>query len=146
MKFFSPNALRKSVSKSVRSRRLNENFPYQLSRELVRARISKGLTQKELAGLLKTSQSAIARAESGTTAPATSFLMRLAKVYKSYLIPPKFAFLENGPQLSLATGSVNSAIEVNGRVFQNLEKYVESIDTRGPEDKQPTKKLVTSAV
>ena len=146
MKFFTPDELEKAVSKSSRSRRLKEDFAYQLSRELVRARISKGLTQKELARLMRTSQSAIARAENGTSAPATSFLTRLAKIYKSYLIPPKFAFLDNQSSHSLKTDSGNASIEANGKVYASWVNYIESIDTRGREDGLSNRKLVTSIV
>lgn len=51
---------------------------YQISRAVIRARIEKGLTQKQLAEKLKTKQSVISRLESGTSLPSLSLLKRLA--------------------------------------------------------------------
>lgn len=52
---------------------------YQLARSVILNRIKKGLTQKQLARKMKTSQSAIARVESGYYLPSLSFLKRLSK-------------------------------------------------------------------
>lgn len=59
--------------------------------EMVRSeRMKNGLTQKELAKLLKTKQTSIARLESGNDLPSLSFLEKIAKVLKTQLLPPKF--------------------------------------------------------
>lgn len=47
------------------------------------ARVRMGLTQKKLAGKLHTTQSVIARIESGRSLPGLSFIGRLAKAYKT---------------------------------------------------------------
>jgi len=52
---------------------------YQLARSIILNRIKKGLTQKELARKMKTSQSTIARVESGYYLPSLSFLKRLSE-------------------------------------------------------------------
>ena len=44
-------------------------------------RIKEGLTQKDLAERLKTSQSSIARLESGNANPTLNFLVKLGKVF-----------------------------------------------------------------
>ncbi len=46
---------------------------------VLRARIEKGLTQKELAEKVGTKQSAIARLESGKANPSIGFLQKIAK-------------------------------------------------------------------
>lgn len=51
---------------------------YQIARAIIRARIEKGLTQKQLADKLHTTQSVISRVESANTIPSLSFLKRLA--------------------------------------------------------------------
>ncbi len=51
---------------------------YQLARSIILNRIKKGLTQEQLAKKVKTSQSAIARVESGYYLPSLSFLKRLS--------------------------------------------------------------------
>jgi ribosome-binding protein aMBF1 (putative translation factor) len=52
---------------------------FDISMELIRARIRAGLSQAELAARMKTSQSAIARLESGQTLPSTKTLLRFAE-------------------------------------------------------------------
>jgi ribosome-binding protein aMBF1 (putative translation factor) len=52
---------------------------YEISAELLKARLRAGLSQAELAERLGTSQSAIARLESGHTLPSTKTLIRFAE-------------------------------------------------------------------
>ena len=51
---------------------------FEISAELVKARLRAGLSQAELAARMGTSQSAIARLESGQTLPSTKTLLRYA--------------------------------------------------------------------
>ncbi len=51
---------------------------YEFRRALIAARLGAGLTQTELAVVLGTTQSAIARLESGTIVPSVETLCRLA--------------------------------------------------------------------
>ena len=60
---------------------LDEEF--NLARELIAARIRAGLTQAELAKRMGTTQSAIARLESGARLPSVKTLLRFAKATKS---------------------------------------------------------------
>lgn len=53
---------------------------YEVARQLILARIKKGLTQQKLAQKMKTKQSVISRVESGQHLPSLSFLQRLAHV------------------------------------------------------------------
>lgn len=52
---------------------------FEISTELVKARVRAGLSQAELATRMGTSQSAIARLESGQTLPSTKTLLRFAR-------------------------------------------------------------------
>ena len=52
---------------------------FEISAELVRARLRAGLSQSELAARMGTSQSAIARLESGHGLPSTKTLLRFAE-------------------------------------------------------------------
>ena len=52
---------------------------FDLARSLIEARVSAGLTQKQLAERMNTSQSAIARMESGRTHPSTRTLHKIAQ-------------------------------------------------------------------
>ena len=51
---------------------------YELKKEIIRLRIEKGLSQKELADLMGTKQSAISRLENGSYNPSVEFLNRIA--------------------------------------------------------------------
>ena len=53
---------------------------YAVISEVIRVRIKKGLTQKELAEKLGTKQSAIARLEAGNTNPSIGLLEKIANV------------------------------------------------------------------
>jgi ribosome-binding protein aMBF1 (putative translation factor) len=52
---------------------------FEFSAELLRARLRAGISQAELAERMKTSQSAIARLESGQNLPSTKTLLRFAE-------------------------------------------------------------------
>ena len=58
---------------------------FESARAVIRARIEKGLTQKQLAEKLKTRQSVISRVENAKTVPSLSFLKRLAQVLDASL-------------------------------------------------------------
>ena len=51
---------------------------YEVARALIKARIEKKMTQKQLARKMKTKQSVISRVENAQTKPTLSFLQRLA--------------------------------------------------------------------
>ena len=52
---------------------------FTLAREIIKARASAGLSQQELAQKMETTQSAVARLESGHHLPSMSTLKKLAK-------------------------------------------------------------------
>ena len=52
---------------------------FEIAAELIKARVRAGLSQTELAARMGTSQSTIARLESGQTLPSTKTLLRYAK-------------------------------------------------------------------
>ena len=56
---------------------------FEISAELLRARLRAGLSQAEVAARMGTSQSAIARLESGQTLPSTKTLLRFAEATRS---------------------------------------------------------------
>lgn len=58
---------------------------YEIARAIIRARIEKGLTQKQLADKLNTRQSVISRVESANTTPSLSLLKRLAQALNTTL-------------------------------------------------------------
>jgi ribosome-binding protein aMBF1 (putative translation factor) len=58
---------------------------FELAQALIEARTRAGLTQEELADRMKTTQSAIARIESGKCFPSTSTLRRFAQATGTHL-------------------------------------------------------------
>jgi len=52
---------------------------FEIAAELLKARLRAGLSQGELAARMGTSQSAVARLESGQTLPSTKTLLRYAR-------------------------------------------------------------------
>ena len=75
-----------------------EDLAYKLGRKVKRIRIKNGLTQKELANLLGTKQSSIARLENGSAGlPSLSFLQKIADVTGYYLLTPEFLNAKQKP-------------------------------------------------
>jgi ribosome-binding protein aMBF1 (putative translation factor) len=58
---------------------------YAVARAVIEARVTAGLTQEQLARRMETTQSVIARLESGRTKPSTQTLERLATATKTRL-------------------------------------------------------------
>jgi ribosome-binding protein aMBF1 (putative translation factor) len=58
---------------------------FALARAVIDARVTAGLTQEQLAQRMDTTQSAIARLESGRTRPSTQTLQRLATATGTHL-------------------------------------------------------------
>ena len=59
---------------------------YELARSIIALRLSRGLTQKELAEKMHTTQSVISRLESGNAKPSFATLERLAKILDARLV------------------------------------------------------------
>jgi ribosome-binding protein aMBF1 (putative translation factor) len=81
---------------------------YEIRRALIGARLAAGLTQRELAERLGTTQSAIARLESGSRLPNVDTLYRLAKELGiEFVITPDAALAVRAPghsKVSVASG------------------------------------------
>lgn len=71
---------KKQLLKDPEFRKLYEETrpEFEIARAVIRARIERGLTQKQLAEKLHTRQSVISRLENMRTVPSLSFLKRLA--------------------------------------------------------------------
>lgn len=82
-----------SAYQAVRKRNKHK-LPLVISAMLIKARQTKKMTQQELADELGTRQSSIARLENGLSLPSLLFLKRIADIYKTDLIPPRFSFLK----------------------------------------------------
>ena len=58
---------------------------FEISREIIEARMKSGLSQEELAARMQTSQSAIARLESGSSLPSMRTLAKFAQATNSQI-------------------------------------------------------------
>jgi transcriptional regulator with XRE-family HTH domain len=105
-----------------------EYFKKDLRREIaymiIEARIAKGITQEELAEKMGTKQPAIARIESGNYLPNLKFLEKAAQAIGTYLIPPRFAFLEKKAGIPF-----NIIFEAKGYEHPDIEKEKEKLVT-----------------
>lgn len=81
------NTHKKELLKNPAFRKAYEEsaVEYQITRAIIKARIEKGLSQKQLAQKLNTKQSVISRVENAKTVPSLSFLKRLAHALNSSL-------------------------------------------------------------
>lgn len=80
--------LKEFMAKSLADPEVKREFDaleqeFAIASELIRARARAGLSQAELATRMGTSQSAIARLESGRTLPSAKTLLRFAEATKS---------------------------------------------------------------
>ena len=71
---------REASDEAFRAARARHRERYEYTRKLIEARLERKLTQEELAKALGTTQSAVARLESGRFLPRTDTLRRLADV------------------------------------------------------------------
>lgn len=60
------------------------NIAAEVAQVLFRARVRIGMTQTELARKIRTTQSSIARAESGSFVPGLKFIEKIARAYKTH--------------------------------------------------------------
>jgi DNA-binding XRE family transcriptional regulator len=80
---------------------------FEIAAELLRARLCAGLWQAELAERMGTSQSAIARLESGQTLPSTKTLLRYAEAILSRI--RKLCLMAHSPNRRNRLGALNAA-------------------------------------
>ncbi len=82
---------------------------FEVGQMITDARVIKGVTQTELAKRINTKQPSIARIESGSTLPSLGFLKKIADAFNTYLIPPRFGFMEEMDYDNIRLFSKNSA-------------------------------------
>ena len=76
-------------------KKLLTDILYLTGRMIYEVRITHGMTQKELARQLKTKQPVIASIEKGNRNLSLKYLEKMAVIFKTKLIPPKFEILED---------------------------------------------------
>lgn len=110
---------------------LKKDLRLEIAKMMIEARIVKGVTQEKLASLVKTKQPSIARIEKGNYLPSLNFLERIAKALGTYLIPPRFAFLEKEQTETLNIVTVikySNVLEEANRIINRSPSYNSSIE------------------
>ena len=79
---------------SFRKENQNRDIKLKIAHNIIKARLSKNKTQKQLAKLTGTKQPSIARIESGNTFPSLQLLERVAHALGANLSVPNFIFSE----------------------------------------------------
>lgn len=88
--------LKKKLLKNRKLAREYERYDlaFEISEMVVDVRVKLGITQKQLAKKVGTKQPSIARLENGRTLPSLSFLEKIANKLGTYVVAPRFAFLD----------------------------------------------------
>jgi len=116
---------------------------YDLAMEIgemvIDARVKLGLTQKNLAKLVGTQQPSIARLENGSSLPSLSFLKKIADHLGTYLIAPKFAFLEDfSNQTRTVSLTISDSLEISALNFHHADPLINlaqfTTDTATPKE------------
>jgi transcriptional regulator with XRE-family HTH domain len=76
-------------------------YDVKLAANIIRTRLELKKTQEDIAKILKTSQSAIARAESGNQPTSHKLLKKLARAFEAKLTPPDFILTKNIQSITL---------------------------------------------
>jgi transcriptional regulator with XRE-family HTH domain len=92
------------------------DFRFEVANLITEARFHYKLTQADLAKRMKTKQPSIARVESGGILPSLSFLEKLAESLNTYLIAPKFGFMED----SVLNITINMKIETTPSLTEKI--------------------------
>jgi transcriptional regulator with XRE-family HTH domain len=82
----------KEIKKIFLKNNANENMSFAIAKDIKTLRISKKLTQKQLAEKIGTKQSSIARLENAGYAPNLNFLVKISDALGVKLVPPKFIY------------------------------------------------------
>jgi len=122
----------RTISQKVK-KEVREDLSFQIGLEIENLRIIKGITQKQLAGMIGTKQPSIARVESGETLPSLSFIKKIADALNTD-ISLKFDLNEN---LSTDTESYDGSIETpyffasekTKTIYKNKSKTLNKLKT-----------------
>lgn len=101
------------------------DLAFEIGQMVIEARIIKGITQAKLAKLVKTKQPSIARLEKGNYLPSLSFLKRIASALKTYLLPPKFAFMVEVKEVKQYNETVQAEHKTDSGLSKNYSFYTD---------------------
>ncbi|MBU3978440.1 helix-turn-helix transcriptional regulator [Patescibacteria group bacterium] len=121
------NELKKELSKNQKVKEEFETYDltYEISQMIIEARIIKGITQKNLAEMIHTKQSGIARAERGISLPSLSFLNKIAKALSTHL-NVRFSFMDD-MKIKVNEKSQNT-LQSEKRIVTNQNSSAHNLD------------------
>lgn len=105
-------------NKELRAIRVKNRLKYQMADLVFEARISKKMTQTQLAKKIGTKQPSIARIENGDVLPSLEFLDKIAKALDTELVQPMFKFMEE-KEIELKSYQARSEIVVSAKMLGN---------------------------
>lgn len=105
-----------------------------VSQTVHEARFRRGLTQVELAKKMKTTQSSIARVESGRILPSLTFLDNMARALKTHLIV-KFAFMADYEPLP-TINDVTDGMLIGNKIKDGNSATVETVGWPTPVNRE----------
>lgn len=101
----------------AKSEALKHDLAYQVAKLIEEARIMKGITQKQIAQMMGSTQPSIARVEGGSVLPSLTFLDKMAKSLGTYVIV-SFAFMSGDVGSKNESGSVH--INTSGHMVPSV--------------------------
>ncbi len=102
------------------------DFRFEVANLITEVRYHYKITQAQLAKKMKTHQPSIARIESGNTLPSLSFLEKLAHSVGTYLIAPKFGFMEENVTQLVGVLISREHNEISGTFVERNNTLIES--------------------
>lgn len=116
-----------------------EEYDAELSSLITEARSHAGLTQEALAGLVETTQSSIARAESGATLPSHGLLKRIAAAAGMVLLPPRLSFPEvEAGQANRVEAEAPTLVSLDDCTFSDVKELTDFSLKVGSDSFTPT--------
>lgn len=109
-------------NKKLREIRKKNQLKYQMANLVFEARLSRKMTQAQLAKKVGTEQPSIARIENGDVLPSLDMLEKIAKALKTNLITPKFEFMEE-KTFELFSNQAKSEAVISAKILGNIGNY-----------------------
>lgn len=107
------NKVREEKANTPKYLRDYDNFKFEVASLITEARLYSGFTQKELSELVNSNQPSVARWESGQSLPSLRSLKKMADALGTYLIPPKFGFMEEYKVEAKSSNNITVRIHTN---------------------------------
>ena len=105
------------------------DLAFEVGQMILEARSVKGITQKQLAQMIDTKQSGIARAESGKFLPSLSFLDKIAKALKTHLVV-RFGFMTSYANDKQTATVAEKRVYIHGADEKNIISFDDSSSER----------------